>query len=74
LSEADDYLDLLKESVPVRTEADCDIDGLSDDMSESEWETLMDTFKAIVNLGYVSFKIDMIYLDDEVEYLSNRRN
>jgi hypothetical protein len=72
LSEADGYLDLLEES--VHTDADCDIDGLSDDMSESEWETLMDTFKAIVNLGYVSFKIDMIYLDDEDEYLPNRRN
>jgi hypothetical protein len=72
LSEADDYLDLLEES--VHTEADCDIDGLSDDMSESEWETLRGTFKAIVNLGYVFFQIDMIYLDDEVKYLPNRRN
>eukprot|EP00978_Attheya_sp_CCMP212_P005764 scaffold12876_cov52-Attheya_sp.AAC.2 len=50
LSEADDYLRFLKWS--VLTEADCDIDGLRDDMSEREWETLMDTFKAIANLGY----------------------
>eukprot|EP00978_Attheya_sp_CCMP212_P040701 scaffold225323_cov84-Attheya_sp.AAC.1 len=72
LSEADDYLDLLKES--VHTEVDCDIDGLNDDLSESEWETLMDTFKAIVNLGYVFFDIDHIFLDDKVKYLPNRRN
>ena len=72
LSEADDYLDLLEES--VHTEADCDIDGLSDGMLESEWETLMGTFKAIVNLGYVFFEKDHIFLDDEVEYLPNSRN
>eukprot|EP00550_Attheya_septentrionalis_P007932 CAMPEP_0198292500 /NCGR_PEP_ID=MMETSP1449-20131203/12332_1 /TAXON_ID=420275 /ORGANISM="Attheya septentrionalis, Strain CCMP2084" /LENGTH=312 /DNA_ID=CAMNT_0043991589 /DNA_START=66 /DNA_END=1004 /DNA_ORIENTATION=- len=72
LSEADDYLDLLNES--VHTEADCDIDGLSDGMLESEWETLMGTFKAIVNLGYVFFEKDHIFLDDEVEYLPNSRN
>eukprot|EP00978_Attheya_sp_CCMP212_P044087 scaffold299946_cov50-Attheya_sp.AAC.1 len=72
LSEADDYLYGFKES--VHTEADCDIDGLSDDMSESEWETLMDTFKAIVNLAYVFFRKDHIFLDDNVKYLPNRRN
>eukprot|EP00978_Attheya_sp_CCMP212_P019894 scaffold56484_cov61-Attheya_sp.AAC.3 len=76
LSEADFYLDLLKES--IQRGADCDIDGLSDDnMSERDWETLMDTFKAIANLGYVFFDKNQIFLDDKVKlvkYLPNRRN
>ena len=55
-------------------EADCDIDGLSDDTSESEWDTLMDTFKATANLGYVFFEKDHIFLDNKVVYLPNRRN
>eukprot|EP00978_Attheya_sp_CCMP212_P003835 scaffold8150_cov44-Attheya_sp.AAC.1 len=71
-AEADDYIGGLNAS--VLTEADCDIDGLSDDMSEREWETLMDTFKAIVNLAYVFFEEDHIFLDEKVEYLPNRRN
>eukprot|EP00978_Attheya_sp_CCMP212_P015915 scaffold41219_cov56-Attheya_sp.AAC.1 len=71
-AEADEYIYGLKAS--VHTEADCDIDGLSDDMSEREWETLMDNFKAIVNLAYVFFDIDHIFLDEEVEDLPNRRN
>eukprot|EP00978_Attheya_sp_CCMP212_P005011 scaffold11050_cov34-Attheya_sp.AAC.1 len=51
LSEADKYLKLSQKS--VSTEAECDFYGLNyDDLSDREWETLMDTFKAIVNLAY----------------------
>jgi hypothetical protein len=71
-SEADEYLELLLRS--ESTVADCDIYGLKDDLLESEWETLMEIFKAIANLGYVVTGEDHILLDDEDEALTDRRN
>eukprot|EP00978_Attheya_sp_CCMP212_P037511 scaffold177490_cov50-Attheya_sp.AAC.1 len=76
LSEADTYLKLSQES--VSTEAECDFYGLNDDaLSDHEWETFMDTFKAIVNLAYVVTGKDCILLDldeDKDKALPNHRN
>jgi hypothetical protein len=74
LSETDTQLDMLKQ--PEHTDAACDMYGLNTaDLSESEWEVLIDTFQAIVNLGYVHTGKDLIYLDDDEDdkTLSNRR-
>jgi hypothetical protein len=73
LSEADKYLMLLLSSEP--TEAYCDIEGLNDEnILESEWETLMIIFEAIVNLGYVDSGKDRIFLDDKEKASPARRN
>jgi hypothetical protein len=67
-----DPLVLLNESIHM--DADCAIYGLTADLSESEWDELIDAFQAIVNLGYVFTGKDRIYLDVDIDNALPNRN